>query len=50
MAMTRTAALALVLFAGTVAQGSAQPASEQSRPVAGGITIPYGWGWSLRPM
>ena len=42
MAMTRTAVLALILFAGIAAQGSAQPASEQSRPVAGGITV-QGW-------
>ena len=42
MPTIRTAALALVLFAGAAAQGSAQPASEASRPVAGGITV-QGW-------
>jgi hypothetical protein len=42
MLTIRTAALALVLFAGTAAEGSAQPASEASRPVTGGITV-QGW-------
>ena len=42
MAMTRTAVLALILSAGIAAQGTAQPASEQSRPVSGGITV-QGW-------
>jgi hypothetical protein len=42
MATIRIAALALLLCAGTAAQGSAQPASEASRAVTGGITVP-GW-------
>ena len=42
MPMIRTAAFALLLFAGSAAEGRAQAASEASRPVTGGIAV-QGW-------
>ena len=42
MTTIRTAAVALVLFAGITAQAGAQPAAEASRAVTGGITV-QGW-------
>ena len=42
MTTIRTAAVALVLFAGITAQAVAQPAAEASRAVTGGITV-QGW-------
>ena len=48
MPLIRTTALALVLLAGTAAQGSAQPAADASGAINGGIAV-QGWTGKIDP-